>query len=78
MSTDETRLGVQQVPFDTDPLMWWNQHVQELKTGQYLAVPATSGSPERLFTSVGLAKNELWGSLLDTTLIDVMLTKQAP
>jgi hypothetical protein len=21
---------VQQVPLDTDPLMWWNQHVQEL------------------------------------------------
>jgi hypothetical protein len=83
MSTDETRLGVQQVPFDTDPLMWWNQHVQEFPpfvrmTRQYLAVPATSGSPERLFTSVGLVKNELWGSLLDTTLIDVMLTKQAP
>jgi hypothetical protein len=24
---DYTR--VQQVPLDTDPLMWWNQHVQE-------------------------------------------------
>jgi hypothetical protein len=43
---------VQQVPLDTDPLMWWKlQHVQEFPrlvrmTRQYLAVPATSASPE--------------------------------
>ncbi len=44
---------VQQVPLDTDPLMWWKQDVQEfphlvLMVRQYLTVPATSTSPERL------------------------------
>ncbi len=68
---------VQQVPLDTDPLMWWKQHVQEFPrlprmVRQHLAVPATSASPrpERLFY--------LWGRLLDTTLIDVMWAKQTP
>ena len=74
---------VQQVPLDTDPLMWWKQHVQEFPrvarmARQHLAVPATSASPERLFSSVGLVKSDLRGSLLDTTLIDVMWVKQAP
>ncbi len=74
---------VQQVPLDTDPLMWWKQHVQEFPcldrmVRQYLTVPATSVSPERLFSSVGLVKSDLRGRLLDTTLIDVMRAKQAP
>ena len=74
---------VQQVPLDTDPLMWWKQHVQEVPhlarmARQHLDVPTTSASPERLFSSVGLVKSDLWGSLLDTTLIDVMWAKQAP
>ena len=76
---------VQQVPLDTDPLMsqWWKQHVQEFPrlarvVRQHLAVPATSASPERLFSSVGLVKSDLWGRLLDSTLIDVMWAKQAP
>ena len=74
---------VQQVPLDTDPLMWWKQHVQEFPrlarmVRQYLAVPATSVSPERLFSSVVLVKSDLRGGLLDTTMIDVMWTKQAP
>ncbi len=78
---DYTR--VQQVPLDTDPLMWWKQNVQEFPRltrmdMQHLAVPAFSASPERLFSSVGLVKNDLWGILLDTTLIDVMWAKQAP
>jgi hypothetical protein len=38
----------------------------------------SSSSPERLFSSVGLVKSDLWGSLLDTTLIDVMWAEQAP
>jgi hypothetical protein len=74
---------VQQVPLDTDPLMWWKQHVEEFPrltrmTRQHLAVPATSASPERLFSSVGIVQSDLWGILLDTTLIDVMWAKQAP
>jgi hypothetical protein len=74
---------VQQVPLDTDPLMWWKQHVQEFPrlarmARQHLAVPATSASPERLFSSVGLVKSDLRGRLLHSTLIDVMWSKQAP
>jgi hypothetical protein len=68
---------VQQVPLDcdTDPLMWWKQHVQEFPrlarmARQHLTVPATSESPERLFSSVGLVKSDLRGRLLDSTLID--------
>jgi hypothetical protein len=48
-------MRVQQVTNDTDPLMRWKQHQQELTrldhttlvTRQYLGVPASS-SPERL------------------------------
>jgi hypothetical protein len=47
-------------------------------TRQYLTVSVISLSPERLFKSVGLVKSDLRGSLLDTTLIDVMWAKQAP
>ena len=76
-------MRVQQVANDTDPLMWWKQHQQEFPrlsrmVRQYLSVPASSASPERLFSSVGLVKSDLWGSLLDSTLIDVMWAKQAP
>ena len=74
---------VKQVPLDTDPLMWCKQHVQEFPrlarmTRQHLAVPSTSPSPERLFSSVGLVKSDLRGRLLDNTLIDVMWVKQVP
>ena len=76
-------MRMQQVANDTDPLMWWKQHQQEFPrwarmTRQYLTVPVSSSSPERLFNSVGLVKSDLWGSLLDTILIDVMWAKQAP
>ena len=76
-------MQVQQVPNDTDPLMWWKQHQQEWTdlsrmTRQYLAVPVTSESPERFFSRVGLVQTDLRGSLLDTTMIDLMWAKQAP
>ena len=76
-------MRVQQVANDTDPLMWWKQHQQEFPrltrmTRQYLTVPSSSVSPERLFSSVGLVKSDLRGRLLDSTLIDVMWDKQAP
>ena len=46
-------------------------------TRQYLTVPDSSASPERLFNSLGLVKSlsDLRGRLLDTTLIDVMWAK---
>ncbi len=45
-------MEVQQVPNDTDPLIWWKQHQTEFPdlvriTRQYLTVPDTSTSPER-------------------------------
>jgi hypothetical protein len=69
-------MQVQQLSNDTDPLMWWKQHQQEFPrlvrmARQYLAVPASSASPERLFSSVGLVKSDLRGRL-ETTMIDVM------
>ena len=74
---------VHQVSLDTDPLVWWKQHVQEFPrltrmVRQYLAVTVTSASPDRLFNSVGLVKIDLRGNLVDNTLIDVMWAKQAP
>jgi hypothetical protein len=74
---DYTR--VQQGSLDTDPLMWWKQNVQEFPhldqiDTQDLTAPVTSASPERLFSSVGIVKSDLWGRLLDSTLIDVSLT----
>ena len=47
-------------------------------TRQYLVVPATSASPERFFSRVGLVQTDLRGNLLDTTMIDLMWSKQAP
>ncbi len=76
-------MRVQQVTNDTDPLMWWKQHQQEFPDStrmvrQYLTVPDTSASPERFFSRVGLVQTDLRGSLLDTTMIDLMWAKQAP
>ncbi len=77
----ETHLQVymqlQQVSNDTNPLMWWKQYQQEFPdlariARQYLTEPATSVSPERFFSRVGLVQTDLWGSLLDTTMIDLM------
>ena len=62
-----------------DSLMTMPQfpHLASMAT-QYLTVPASSESPERLFSSLGLVKSDLRGRLLDSTLIDVMWAKQAP
>ena len=61
-------IQVQQVLNDTDPLMWWKQHQQvwpdlARMVRQYLTVPATSASPERFFSRVGLVQTDLRGSL---------------
>jgi hypothetical protein len=62
----------------SDSLMTMSQFPRLARmTRQYLAVLARFVSPERLFSSVGLVKSDLWGRLLDTTLIDVMWAKQA-
>jgi hypothetical protein len=49
--------------------------MQDEVVRQYLTVPASSASPERLFSSVGIVKSDFRGRLLDTTLIDVMWAK---
>ena len=79
----QTYMQVQQVTNDTDPLMWWKQHQQEFPdlarmARQYLSVPATSASPEMFFSRVGLVQTDLRGSLLDTTMIDLMWAKRTP
>jgi hypothetical protein len=79
----QTYMQVQQVPNDTDPLMWWNHYQQEFPdlsrmARQYLTVPATSVSPERFFSRVGRVQTDLCGNLLDTTMIYLMWVKQAP
>jgi hypothetical protein len=76
-------MQVQQVPNDTDLLMWWKQYQQEFPdlsrmARQYLAVPATSSSPERFFSRVGLVQTDLCGRILETTMLDLMWTKQTP
>ncbi len=76
-------IQVQRVTNDTDPLTWWNRHQEEFldlvrMTRQYLTVPVTSVSPERFFSRVGLVQTDLCGRLLDTTMIDLMWSKQAP
>ena len=71
----------QQVSLNVDPLWWWKNHEAKFPhmahmARQYLGVPATSASCERLFSSVGLVKTDLRGSLLDSTIIDIMWAKQ--
>ncbi len=62
----------------SDSLMTMSQFPRLTRmTRQYLAVLARFESPERLFSSVGLVKSDLWGRLLDTVLIDVMWAKHA-
>jgi hypothetical protein len=56
-------MQIQQVPNDTDPLMWSKQYQQEFPdltriARQYLAVPATSASPERFFSRVRLVQTD--------------------
>ena len=76
-------MGVQQVSSQDDPLMWWKEHENEYPrlarmAKEDLAVPATSASVERLFSSAGLVKSDIRGSLLDATTVDIMWAKHNP
>jgi hypothetical protein len=80
----QTYMRAQQVPNDTDS-RWCNlcQHQQEFTdlarmVRQYLTAPATSVSPKRFFSRVGLVRTDFRGRLLDTSMIDLMWAKQAP
>ena len=59
---------------------WRNWEEQyKIKTSEQLSATSDrSESPEKLFSSVSLVKSDLWGRLLDSTLIDVMWAKQVP
>ncbi len=43
---------------------------------QYPAAPTASVSPERFVSRVGLVPTDLWGRLLDTTMIDLMWSNE--
>ena len=73
-------LRVEEISFSKDLLSWWKEHADEFPrlarmARQYLSVPATSASVERLFSSVGLVKSDLRGYLLDSTTTDLMWAK---
>jgi hypothetical protein len=60
----------------TDVVMTASEQDVKKRGRETVVMPAKP--TERLFSSVGLVKSDLWGSLLDSTLIDVMWAKQVP
>ena len=63
-----------------DVLDFWRTHEAKYPhlarmARQYLAVPASCASVERLFSSVGLVKSDSRANLLDATTIDIMFAK---
>ena len=70
---------VPQIKSSEDPLKWWKEHEQFFPriasmAREYLAVPASSASVERFFSSVGLVKADN-RPLKDETTIDIMWAK---
>lgn len=70
-------LRLAQIVGSADALEWWKVHESNFPSlacmaRQYLAVPVSSASVERLFSSVGLVKSDLRESLLDKTTVDIM------
>jgi len=53
-------------------------YTENLTTFLFFWKFATSASPDRSFSRVGLVQTDLRGRLLDTTMIDLMWAKQAP
>lgn len=73
---------VAQIPSNQDPLVWWKQNEASFPrvasmAREYLAVPASSASVERVFSSVGLVKADN-RPLKDDTTIDIMWAKNVP
>ena len=73
-------LRVPAIDGEDNVLRWWQEHEGRFPrmarmARQYLAVPASSASVERLFSSVGLVKSDLREKLLDSTTIDIMFAK---
>ena len=76
----EEYLRVPQINGSEDALKWWKDNDSKFRNlarmaRQYLAVPASSASVERLFSSVGLVKSDLREKLLDKTTVDIMFAK---
>jgi hypothetical protein len=76
----QSYLRVPAIDGEDNVLRWWQEHEGRFPrmarmARQYLAVPASSASVERLFSSVGLVKSDLREKLLDSTTIDIMFAK---
>ena len=73
-------LRIPQINGSEDALQWWKDNESKFRNlarmaRQYLTVPASSASVERLFSSVGLVKSDLREKLLDKTTVDIMFAK---
>jgi hypothetical protein len=69
---------------DVDVLLWWRDIGQvqfpriAVMARQYLAIPASSATSERVFSFAGLTLSDLRKSLLDGTLESIMWAKWGP
>lgn len=70
-------LSLPEEPFTTDPLVWWPKHAKQLPdlalmAQQYLAVPASSASVERLFSAAGRDFSKHRQGMNDSTLENLL------
>lgn len=70
-------LALSEVPMSTNILEWWASHEQSFPNlsrmaQQYLGVPATSASAERLFSIAGLVYDDLRQNMKDELLESIM------
>ena len=76
----ESYLAMDAASMDTDVLVWWAKHKDEFPNlsrmaRQFLSVPATSASAERVFSLAGRIFNDLTQNMNDTTLEHRMWAK---
>ena len=79
-SEAELWLEMSPVPMDTDPLEWWGQNEHRFPNlrrmaQQYLMVPASSASAERVFSLAGRLYSDLRQFMKDGTLEERMWAK---
>jgi hypothetical protein len=64
---------------DVDVLVWWRDVENEDKfvflSRQFLVIPATSVTAERVFSFAGLTLSDLYKSLIESTLKTIMWAK---
>ena len=76
----EKYLALQPASHDSDLLQWWAEHKSDFPhlsrmARQFLSVPATSASAERVFSLAGRIFSDLTQNQNDTTLEDRMWAK---